>query len=378
MIRIAFIVETIETPTAGMEKQLLMLLHHLNRQEFEPVLICLHDSDWLRSQRFPFPVEILNLTSLRRPAFFRACLQFRRLHQRYKFDLVQVFPVDSNYFGTVAARFAGIRHLISSRRDTGYWQAGLLRPLLRVTRWMTPHFLANSRAAALACVLNEGADPSRIHVIYNGIEMGPYSSAVDVLRRKQREAWRVSDSEVLIGCVANLRPVKNLESLIEAAASLGKERTDLRFVVVGEGSSRASLQEEIERRGIGDHFHLVGRSEDVVSCLSAFDIAVLCSQSESFSNSLLEYMAAGLPLVASAVGGTAEVIEPGKSGLLYDPGEQGALARTLGQLLDDPQARLRLGVAACQRASTCFSLEVCLSEHEGYYRRLTRAKSTRG
>ena len=76
MIRIAYVVETIETPAAGMEKQLLQLLYSLNRDEFEPTLVCLHDSEWLRSQRLPFRVEILHLTSLLRPAFFRACLQY--------------------------------------------------------------------------------------------------------------------------------------------------------------------------------------------------------------------------------------------------------------------------------------------------------------
>jgi hypothetical protein len=103
MIRIAFIAETIDSPTAGMEKQLLLLLHHLNREEFEPTLVCLRDSVWLRRQRFPFRVEILHLTSLLRPAYFRACLRFRRLHQRYKFNIVQVFSIDAIYFGTSTA-----------------------------------------------------------------------------------------------------------------------------------------------------------------------------------------------------------------------------------------------------------------------------------
>jgi glycosyltransferase involved in cell wall biosynthesis len=377
MIRVAFVVETIERPTAGMEKQVLQLLHRLNRDEFEPTLICLHDSDWLRQQRFPFRVEILNLTSLLSFEFWRACVRFWRLHRRYKFDVVQVFTVDANYFGTVAARLAGIRKVISARRDTGYWQQRIDRTLLRVNRWMTPYYLANSLAAASACAAYEGVDPARIHVIYNGLETGCFVETSDEPRRRQRKTWGVSDSEILFGCVANLRPVKNLESLVDAAVELCRERQDLRFVVVGEGESRSSLQERIERGGIGDRFHLVGTCGDVVSCLKAFDVGVLCSRSESFSNSLMEYMAAGLPIAASSVGGVAELIEAGESGLVYDAEEPGALERTLRQLLEDRDAWPRLGAAARTRVFSLFSLEACVSEHEDYYRRVVGKQEPR-
>jgi glycosyltransferase involved in cell wall biosynthesis len=370
MIKIAYIIDTIISPTAGTEKQLLMLLHELDRDEFEPTLICLRNSSWMKQQTFPFRVEILNLRSLLSLSFIRAIWRFRRLHRLHTFDVVQTFFVDANMFGTIAARLSGIKTIISSRRNIGYWHTPLHRFILRLLKIWTPYYLANSQSGAETAIEVEGINPYDITVIYNGLDLDTFTNIPEDTGKAQRRTWGIDGSDILIGLVANLRPVKNIESLIDAAAILVGEFQSLRFVVIGEGPLRESLQERIDRLGIGERFHLVGTHNDIVRCLAAFDIAVLCSKSESFSNSLVEYMAAGLPAVASDVGGNSEALKHQESGLLYSTGDQLGLLRELRNLLQDRTNARQLGVAARETAFSRFGMATCIKSYEKYYKQL--------
>ena len=370
MIKIAYVIDTIVSPTAGTEKQLLMLLRELDRDEFEPTLICLRNSSWMKQQTFPFRVEIINLRSLLSPFFMKAIWRFRRLHRRHKFDIVQTFFVDANMFGTIAARLAGIRRIISSRRNIGYWHTPLHRLILRILKGWTPYYLANSHSGAETAIKVEGINPYDITVIYNGLDLEAFADIREETGQAQRRTWGVDGSDILIGLVANLRPVKNVESLIDAAAILVSEFQTLRFVVVGEGPLRKPLQERIDKLGIGERFHLVGAHTDIVRCLAALDIAVLCSKSESFSNSLVEYMAAGLPIVASDVGGNSEALKHQESGLLYSPGDQLGLLHELRNLLQDRANARQLGAVARETAISRFGKGTCIKSYEKYYRQL--------
>jgi len=370
MIRIAYVIDSIATPSAGTEKQLLMLLHGLDRAEFEPTLICLRRSEWLSRQSFPFEVHILNVGAILRPSLLGAIARFRALHADKRFDIVQTLFVDANIVGTVAAHYAGVKTIISSRRNVGYWHTRVHTTLLRALRSWTTHYLANSRAAVEVARRSEGVSPDSITVIYNGLVLSSFQGIDTSLRARERTAWGIAEDEILIGAVANLRPVKNISSLINAAAALESSYPRTRFVVVGEGPDRGGLQALINAAGLMDRFLLVGTRSNIVPCLAAFDIAVQCSLSESCSGSLIEYMAAGLPIAASNVGGNPEAITSGETGLLYDSDEGTSLAACLRQLLDDPANARKMGRAARQAAIEHYSREACLEKHERFYQRI--------
>jgi len=324
----------------------------------------------LNPQTFPFRVEILNLRSLLSPFFIKAIWRFRCLYRRHKFDIVQTFFVDANMFGTIAARLAGIRRIISSRRNIGYWHTPLHRLILRILKGWTPYYVANSHSGAETAIEVEGINPYDITVIYNGLDLEAFTDIPEEKGQAQRTTWGVEGSDILIGLVPNLRPVKNIESLIDAAAILVGEFQALRFVVIGEGPLRKPLQERIDKLGIGERFYLVGAHTDIVRCLAALDIAVLCSKSESFSNSLVEYMAAGLPIVASDVGGNSEALKHQESGLLYSHGDQLGLLRELRSLLQDRANARQLGAVARETAFSRFGKGTCIKSYEKYYRQL--------
>ncbi|MBD3256979.1 glycosyltransferase [candidate division GN15 bacterium] len=373
-ITIAYVIDTIVTPSAGTEKQLLMLLRGLDRTRFRPVLVCLRDSDWLQSQQFDFDFELIGLGALMRPDFFKAVRRFKELHARYNFDIVQTFFVDGNIFGNYAGHKAGVKQLVSSRRNIGYWHGLKDKLILRWLRRWTHHYLANSKSVIDVAILTEHVDPSIVKVIYNGLDLERFVNIPDDLRVRQRQEWGIADDQTLIGVMANLRPVKNQGVLIDAMAKLADSYPRLRAVLVGEGSLRPAFQAQIDRADLQGRVQMVGAYEDILPCLAAFDIGVLCSLSESFSNSLVEYLAAGLPVVASNVGGNPEAVTPGETGLLFDLKDPDDLPRKLRELLDDPEMARRMGAAAKDTAHRRFSRESCLRQHEEYYQTILEAR----
>jgi glycosyltransferase involved in cell wall biosynthesis len=370
MIKIAYIIDTIATPNAGTEKQLLMLLKGLDRNFFSPYLVCLRPSEWLKDKSFSFPIEYLNLGSLIGAGLPSALSKYAKFHKANRIDIVQTFFVDANIFGVIAARLAGCKIIISSRRNIGHSYNLLHIVLLRMLRYWTGYYLANSAAASLITQNLEKVSQGRIEVIYNGLELDEFRDIDNGLRNSWRQKWNIVPDEVLIGAVSNLREVKNIKSLIRVAERLKKRFNGIKFAVVGEGPDRQSLQNEIDNRGLTDCFHLVGRHENVLSCLAAFDIAVLCSKYESFSNSLIEYMAAGLPIVASDVGGNSEAIIDGQSGLLYNVDNDDELYCKLISLIENKALASHLRDNARKRAFNNYSRQSYIRNHEEYYRKL--------
>src|SRR5262249_49168284 len=134
---------------------------------------------------------------------------------------------------------------------------------------------------------------------------------------------------IRIGAVANLRRVKNIDGLVRAAAAVCRADPRARFEVAGEGVERPSLEQQIQQAGLADRFRLRGAVPDVPGFLATLDIAVLCSHSESMSNALLEYMAAGRAIITTDVGCNARVIRNGIDGLIVPPGDDSALERAI-------------------------------------------------
>ena len=367
MIKIAFIIDTIATPGAGTEKQLLLLLEKLDRNRFAPQLICLRDSAWLQANTLPVPVKVLNCGSMKSLSFVSDLKRLSAFLRAERFQIAQTFFVDGNIYGTVAAHFAGVRAIVSSRRNIGYWHNRLQLTILRFLRRWTSHYLANSQAVVDKTVATEGVARDRLTLIYNGLDLDRFKPDAEDARRRMRHSWGVAAEDILIGSVANLRPVKNIDTLILAAARLAESNPGLRLVVVGEGDQRERYQDLIDSSGMRDRFHLVGAQTDIASCLAAIDIAALVSQSESFSNSLIEYMAAGKPIVASAVGGNIEAIEHDRTGLLFDIADPGGLQAALGRLVSDRELAARLAREARQDALARYAWQTCISAHEQFY-----------
>lgn len=334
--RIAFVIDTIFEPTSGTEKQLLALLSGIDRRRFDPHLFCLRTSRWLATEARDLAWTDLSLHVALRPSLVAGIRRFSGLLRDGRYELVQTHFRDGNVAGVLASAQAGVRCIVSTRRGVPYWQS---RPglwfLRRLNRRVT-RFVANSQATKDHFTRAEGIAPERMDVIHNGLDPRAFGPIPPERVAALRAEIGVPAAVPVVGLVANLRAVKGIADLVHAAPAVLAEHPRTHFVVVGQGPEEGSLREAIRSLGMEHAFHLVGARRDVPQLLRAFDIGVLASHFESFSNSILEYRAAGLPVVVTDVGGAREVVQDGRDGFVVPAGSPPRIAASLCALLDHP------------------------------------------
>ena len=285
------------------------------------------------------------------------------------FTIAHTFFNDVSVVAPPMLGLAGFQTVIS-RRDMGFWHTPGKLWLLRAMRGQVAAWIANSRAVADKTIVKEWAKPERTRVIYNGFPMEHASASegapdLDVLR---------SSGRVLVGLVANVRPIKRIQDLVRALAWLKDDAPALDVVLIGAGDQEP-LRDLARELSIGDRLHCLGSRNDVPACLKALDIGVLCSESEGFSNALVEYMLAGLPVVCTEAGGNPEAVEHGETGLLYEVGDLETLATHLQRLAGDIEYRLKLGEMGRRVAQERFSMDTMVNAHVTLYRELLVGKS---
>ena len=376
MIKIGYVIDTIESPYAGTEKQLLTLVARLDRSAFEPHLICLRSSPWLESARLPCPVLVLGLQSFLSLDYLRAGRKFVGYCREHGLDMVQSFFVDSNLAATLWAHRARVPVIVASRRNigSGYWHNWRNVRLLRYLKRYVTCYLANSQAAASEVVTVEGVSPSKTIVIPNALDLKRFQKPDQTELTRIRRRWGFGPGDLVVGAVANLRPVKNLSLLVEAATRVVDKYPQAKFVILGEGDQRESLTLQIAAAGLSDRFALPGRSDSTERDLYALDIAVLCSHKESLSNSLIEYLAAERAVVASDVGGNAEIITDPALGLLFPAGDASALTDRISSLIDNPDGRRSLGAAGRVSVEKRYSEAAIIARYEETYRTLAAGR----
>jgi glycosyltransferase involved in cell wall biosynthesis len=218
-------------------------------------------------------------------------------------------------------------------------------------------------------IADEGVRRDRIHLCYNGLDARRFRRAV-VPRPQQ-----IPPTALVVGTLCALRPEKDLLTLVEAFAACHQRVPDLFLLVVGDGPERTRLELEISRRGLTERCYLQPTVPDVVPWLSLMDVFVLPSRFEALPNALMEAMACGCACIASRVGGTAELVQTGESGYLFEAGDAAALADHIMTLTGDAALRRRFGERATTRIATEFSLERAASRLSQLYDELLEART---
>jgi glycosyltransferase involved in cell wall biosynthesis len=203
-------------------------------------------------------------------------------------------------------------------------------------------------------------------LIPNGIPMEPYRRP-SVAREAWRELEGFSSEDVLFVCVARLSHQKNPVLLLESFARGPASDPGSRLLFVGEGEFRSELEKRVKAMGLQEKVHLLGVRPDVPEILNAADVFVLASDWEGNPLSVMEAMAAGTPVISTAVGGVPELIEDSRSGLLVPKGDAEALSRAMSYLLETPEAREVLGKASVERAVELFDARVMTRAYEELY-----------
>ncbi len=275
----------------------------------------------------------------------------------------------------IACALARHRPFVASRRALNLYQASNPRAALleRLIMRRADAILGNSRAVT-DDLKGERYDPDRLGLIYNGV--APAGEIVSRPELRAREGW--AESEVALVIVANLLVYKGHLDLIEALALLPPDLPNWTLNIVGrddgEGAAIAARAAEL---GVIGRIRMLGVRDDVGSVLNASDIAVSASHEEGFSNSVIEAMEAGLPVVATAAGGSVDAVADGITGSLVPVRAPEKMAAALAELIADPGKRARFGAAGAERARSCFSIGACVRNYKSLYEGLSVAPHAR-
>ncbi len=358
----------------GAERQLLMLLPGLRQQGFEIELHCLGiagalapalRSRGVRVTTMPKSLGRLNGALARKLKAFAAMISVATRIVRSQPDIIHFFSPTAYAIGGYTARFIGPKIRLMSRRTTSHYLTG--RPF---AKWLegTLHghmdgVLGNSREVARDLVA-EGAPHDRVGIINNGIDMAFFGDLPE--RDVARARLGITPDTFVILKVANLWRCKGHADLIAALAAASLEVPWHLYIVGRDEGVGRSLQEQCARKGIEEKVKFVGDCDDVRPFLAAADIGVSASHVEGFSNALLEYLAAELPVLATGLGSSVELLDD--AGMIVPAADVAALSTALTDLADR-HMRVRFSRKSRDRARR-FSIQVCVDKHVTLYRSL--------
>ena len=288
-------------------------------------------------------------------------------------DIVHAHMFGSNVWGTVLGRLSGVPVVVAHEHTWSFEGRPLRRFLDRelVGRWADV-FVAVSGEDRRKMIEVEGVDPRKIRLIPNGIPAAGNGGGGDV-----RTELGIKPGAPVIGVVCELRAQKALDVLFEAAALIRAEHPALKVLVAGDGPERERLEHISRELGLGETVLFLGIRRDVPALLAALDVAVLSSDYEGSPLSVMEYMAAGKPVVSTRVGGVPELVEDGVHGLLVEPRDPTALAEAVARLLRDPDEASQMGARGRERQQREFSLDAMVGRIEDLYEELWLASGRR-
>lgn len=345
----------------GMEHNVVKLVNALERSRVTSSICSCMPADSLKLRLAP-DVPLFELTR-HQGTDVRLILRLARLFRRERPDVLHTHSWGTLCEGFLAARLARIPVVVHGEHGTME-----LRPRNRaVQRFLWSRvdqvLSVSSRLAERMAATMEFPE-ARIAVIRNGVDLTRFTwDARDAVRRE----LDVAPDECLIGTVGRLEPVKDHATLLSALALLAGKEHAFRAVIVGEGSLMNRLDACVSDLRLGRRVRLLGPRADVERILAALDVFTLTSRSEGLPNTVLEGMAAGLPVVATDVGGTAELVTHGVTGLLVPPEDPAALADAFAELLTNHERRAAMATAARQRAEREFTLDRMVRRYQDLY-----------
>lgn len=345
-IKVMYLIDYYGNPYAGTEGQLLQLIQYLDRTRYEPTMAVLRDSEYIQKNMFPCPVSVLSISNLASINSVKKFVCFALKLRRQGYKLIHCYFNDSSLIAPFFMWLLGI-HVIVSRRDMGFWYTFYNLAILRFLSIFVDCYVTNSQAVKYLISQREWIPQRKITVIYNGYVPLNEKSQIDT----SIELLKLPIDAPIVGIVANLRAIKRLDTLLEAFALVNKHHPDAYLVIVGDKQSVEAtkilekLTSLIYRLGIGERVIFTGKAKDPKLYIRQFTVSVLCSDSEGFSNSVIEYMQAGCPAVCTNTGGNSELIKDGFNGFLVPVGDFNTLAKRVIQLLSDKILARQIGEA---------------------------------
>ena len=371
-MKLLFVIHSLKF--GGAERQLVELIKGLNRLQYDVHLICLDNAAEGYTPLLHQNGIIINYFSRTHKYDFRPIFSIYRYIKEKKIDLVHTFENLGSLYGLLAAKLSGRPVISSAIRNS---KDGNFR--LTISKKMFAKFadilVSNSKAG-----LTNRFSRMRPHyrVVYNGMDFSRFKhKQIDLLHIKNELG--IAECKYIIGMVASLSTRKDQDTLINAAPLILKSFPDTSFLIIGDGPRRKTLSEKAKQIGLQNNIIFSGNRSDVETLMQIFDIAVLLTNTdihlEGISNTIIEAMAVGIPVVASKGGGTDEIIKQNVNGLLVPPKNVDKTAEAILELLNDNAKAKRLADAARSLVMKKFNLQRYVKEYEDIYKEVNSKKT---
>jgi len=359
----------------GAERQLLELIRHLDRSRFAPSVILMEDAGVERARECVEQCFVIGIPQGGNSSWLKRGLKLangihrtRMQLRKWKSEVVHAILPGPSILGGIAARLAAVPVVIGSRLSfVSLYRShnGVVALADRMAFHMAHLNLGNSAAVITQMVNPGGCPPRKCHTIYCGVDTHRFRPELSRSWRKQM-GW--GEQHVVFGMVANFRACKRHTDFVQAAAIVLQQFPDARFVMVGgDYGLREVVSKQISELGLEQRVRIIDSDPHPEKVFAALDVYVCTSDSEGFSNVLLEAMACGKPVIATNVGGNPEAVVDGETGLLVACKSPRAVADAAEKLIREPGRRLVMGRLGRQRVEQHFSLERMVRMHEQLY-----------
>jgi len=385
----------------GLEKVIIDLLKGTDRSRFRPIVCCISSENALADEAEHLGVPVILLNHIQQGRFLRKTVIVFRLAQLMEKEKIRIVHTHNplpHLYGSLAARLVGIPVVVHTKHGRNY-PANKKRVFLnRLLSYLTDEIVTVSKDAYDVSVNIENVKKRKVSTIINGIDVEKYAQSNNgmVIKKKTRkrgthprplpggeEKTRPGNEKAkespfpsafrkveVIGHVARLSPEKDQCTLLKAFAIVAKRRENVTLVIAGDGQMRQELQQEAIQLGVADKVSFLGFRGDIPELLQTFDLFVLTSIKEGTSLTILEAMAAGLPVVATDVGGNPEIVEHGHTGYIVPPKHPERLADAIIEVLSDRERATTMGANGRIIAQQKYSLENMCRAYEDIYWKL--------
>ncbi|MDD5546627.1 MAG: glycosyltransferase [Candidatus Omnitrophica bacterium] len=347
----------------GIEKMVSTVAQGLNKDKYDVKVYCLAEGGAIADEliRNGCDVRVLNLRTYHNPVNI---LKLAGLMRKDRVDILHTHGYFASTFARLAAVIARVPIIFTKISSTYYDLKFKHRLTERVLSLFSDKIICVSDAVREFVVRTERIDPGKITVIRNGGRIKPPSHPEVTLR----SGWGIKEGDKVIGTVARLEPVKGVEHLIRAAATVVNAVDDVKFLIVGDGVQRRELESLADTLQIKDKVVFTGFLMDPQDALSIMDIFVLASaEREGFSSALTEAMGFGLPVIATKIGGNVEAVSDGINGVLIPPKDPGAMAKAIIALLKDPPRAKKMAEESEKLYREKFSAGIMINKIEELY-----------
>ncbi len=363
-------------PVGGAEQVLVTELEGLDKNLFAPMVCVISEKGPVGELIEGMGLPVVPLLRMKKNQFdYNIIWELKNLMLRERPSIVHTHLYDGGKYGRIAARMAKVPGIVHTAHNVYVKRRTKYHLINRILSSFTDRIIAVSKAVKESLVRYDRINREKIQVIYNGIDLSKFGGPLT--KNEVRVELGIKPDEYVIGVIARLEEQKGHRYLLEALSHIPEHLASLKILIVGDGQLRSALEAETKKRALSSNVFFLGTRKPITPILKALDLFLLPSLWEGFSMAILEAMAAGIPVIATMVGGAGEVITSGKDGRLIPPGDAQSLAEAIKDALLHKDKYLEMARIGRERVGQNFSQDKHMEALQTLYLQILTEKGVR-